>query len=619
MNTHSDLGGYQMGPSKKDAVLQVVELKNSVFATAGSYPGTPDEGAYVYINVVQHETVVFKFSVGPNGEPVFTQVAETPEKTAFVLGVGHGTTTSLNGQPGTGLYWVTDIQGLNLRIYDAVPQDGKLNLIKGLNVPGQIKFSRPTFGNGRVYLTTSTGDLVMVGSPVNPPLLCTSPIQFGEVTIGDPAGIEMEVSCRANIATTVTSIGLRVKTDFTLANVSTLPRAMTAGQNITFKATFFPKAPGPLSDDVQIGTTNGVANYATNTPVALRGIGRSLNPILFISPNTVSFPGIITGENTDGVERSFVLYNQGDTELVISDYDLSSVSESGPWLPEGSTVAGPFTFPVLPTSIPARGSITINVNFNPTENGNYGAYLLFRSNGGNRFVTIVGTSGGYPKAKLEFEKPDGSGWVEFEKDNPDFAFDFGTVYQQKTKTLRLRLTNAGNPGDGILGVTVSKPPIGASQVVGARNGVDLGEGTQLLPGESATAALFCSVPKSQINVGSYMANATWTMNLGDPVFGKHDLKFICHAAAEQGGPLSPNGQGRYRYLGCFKENNPGRQLESQLYGTDTLTNGQCMQDCFNSARNFMFVGTQYHRECWCGNSLPTLRVGDEDCNFDCTG
>ena len=38
-----------MGKNKKDAVLQVVELKNSVFATAGSYPGGADEGAYVYV------------------------------------------------------------------------------------------------------------------------------------------------------------------------------------------------------------------------------------------------------------------------------------------------------------------------------------------------------------------------------------------------------------------------------------------------------------------------------------------------------------------------------------------------------------------------------------------
>lgn len=43
---NSDLGGYQMGPNKKDAVLQTTEMLNSVFATAGSYP---HEGGYVYV------------------------------------------------------------------------------------------------------------------------------------------------------------------------------------------------------------------------------------------------------------------------------------------------------------------------------------------------------------------------------------------------------------------------------------------------------------------------------------------------------------------------------------------------------------------------------------------
>jgi hypothetical protein len=55
---------------------------------------------------VQHETVVFKFG-NSNGDPIFTQVAQTDETTAFILGVGHGVTTSMGGQPGTGIFWIT--------------------------------------------------------------------------------------------------------------------------------------------------------------------------------------------------------------------------------------------------------------------------------------------------------------------------------------------------------------------------------------------------------------------------------------------------------------------------------------------------------------------------------
>lgn len=53
---NSDLGGYQMGPNKKDAVLQTTEMLNSVFATAGSYP---HEGGYVYVGFPVHGHFVF--------------------------------------------------------------------------------------------------------------------------------------------------------------------------------------------------------------------------------------------------------------------------------------------------------------------------------------------------------------------------------------------------------------------------------------------------------------------------------------------------------------------------------------------------------------------------------
>ncbi|KAG0129679.1 hypothetical protein HOY82DRAFT_586064 [Tuber indicum] len=597
-----DLGGYQMGPNKKDAVLQTTELLNSVFATAGSYPL---EGGYVYVNVVQHPTVVFKFSVGPNGEPVFTQVAQSNEKTAFVLGVGHGTSTSLNGQPGTGLYWVTDIQGLNLRIYKAVPENGVLVLLKGLNIPAQIKFSRPTFGNGKAYLTTSDGNLVAVGSPVNPPMNCSSPIEFGNATIGG-AGVTKTLSCTANIAVSVTGIGPRMAQYFSVSDLPNFPLALTAGQTVSFKTTFKPTAPGPLSDDIYVNTTNSIANYADNTPIAVRGVATSLTPVLFISPNTVSFAGIITGENPDGYNRAVMIQNQGGTDLVITEIKVSTTGEAGPFLPPGTTVAGPFTFTGLPTTIPPESSVTANINFKPTTDGNFGAYVQFKTNGGTKFLTVVATAGSHPKALIEFEKVDGSGWTAYQ---PGVPFSFGTVFQQTTRTLRMRLTNFGNAS--LRHTDTFK--------ISARNGIDLGEGTELAAGQSATAQLFCSVPKSQVNVDAYVANSTWTMNTNDPTMGKQDIVFACDAVSEQLGPLKANSQGRYRYIGCFKENNPGRQLSNQLYGADDNENGKCMSGCAGAAQNFIFAGTQYHRECWCGNKIPTQKVGEEDCNFDCSG
>ena len=86
--------------------------------------------------------------------------------------------TSLNDQLGSGLVWVSDVEGLNVRIYNAVPVNGNLTLINSLNTPRATKFTRPVFGDGIVYQGTTPSYLNAYRSPVNLPLNCT-PLDFG--------------------------------------------------------------------------------------------------------------------------------------------------------------------------------------------------------------------------------------------------------------------------------------------------------------------------------------------------------------------------------------------------------------------------------------------------------
>jgi len=73
-----------------------------------------------------------------------------------------------------------------------------------------------------------------------------------------------------------------------------------------------------------------------------------------------------------------------------------------------------------------------------------------------------------------------------------------------------------------------------------------------------------------------------------------------------------------RYTGCFKENNPGRQLKTQLYADATNnTNAECIAACAKG--NYIFCGTQYNRECWAGPTIPVQQVDDGNCNYPCTG
>ena len=547
---------------------------------------------------------------------MFTYVADTPEKNAYVLGVGHGTTTSLNGQVGTGLLWTSDVEGSNLRIYNAVPSNGFLTLINSFVIPGVTKFTRPVFGDARAYMGTTQGALYGFGSPVNLPFNCSAPYDFGVVALKNSSA-PLTVQCQAVVNTVVTAVSLAGNKNFVVSGVPSLPLTVQAGSNFSFQAMFTPGQVGPLSSSVLLNTTaNG---YSPNMPVALKGTGESLNPLLAINPNTVSFTGVITGQQQGGVNSSVILYNQGNGILNITGIDFSIVSEGGATVQPNMTAGGPqvqqFTFYNVPTSIPAKSQAIVNVNFNPSQSGNFAVYLTVHSNGGNSILDVLATSGTYPAALIEFQAADGSGnWIPYTNGT---TFTFGAVTEQQTKTLKMRLTNSGDKNAGRLSVTVSKPPFGVPGIIGAANAVDLGEGTSLGAGESATASLFCSVPKSQVNVDSYNGSTTWTLNTGDPNMGKVFIPFSCQAVSEQVGPLAANGSATYRYDFCAVENNPGRQLSNMLFASPNNTNEMCITAC--GAAGYKYCGTQYLQECWAGNSVPIQSTLDRDCNYACTG
>ncbi|MCJ1306581.1 hypothetical protein MMC25_000224 [Agyrium rufum] len=608
-----NMGGYQNGPNKLDAVIEVFQNENSVYAGAGVYPL---EGGYIYINVIQYKTHVFKFSC-TNGVPAFTHVADSPEVNAYILGVGHGTVTSLNNQPGTGLVWTSDVEGSNLRIYNAIPVNGVMTEINSFVVPGTTKFTRPVFGDGIVYMGTTQGYFYGFGSPVNLPLNCTQQA-FGSVNLKATSPAQT-ITCKAGIDVQVTGVGLSGNPNFAITPPANLPLSVPAGSSFSFSATFTPGTVGPLSSSALVNTTNSVGGYSISTPVKLSGTGQSQAALLNINPNTVSYDGVITGQVVGGTNSSIIILNAGNAVLTVTQFQYSTQSETGPWITanisaDGNPSVGPFTFYGLPSSIPANSQTTVNINFNPTYSANFAAFVNVVTNGGTRVFDVVGTAGTYPNALLEFQTIDGSGWVEYDNTT---AFTFGNVNENSIRSLKMRLTNNGSTSAAKLSVTVSKPPFGVPGIIGAVNQIDLAEGTSLGPGESATATLFCAVPKSQVNVPAYNGSAGWTLNTGDPNFGKQHIDFICEAVAPQAGPLFPNGTAIYNYTGCAIENNPGRQLKTQLYVSTNNTNEMCITAC--SQAGYIFSGSQYQTECWCGNVSPRQLTTDGDCNYACAG
>jgi len=149
-----NLGGFKNGPGGKDGVLQVIKAPKGLYGGASSYPV---EGPYVYLPSPKAPITVFKWDSGAGN---FTQVAESPGELG---GRGGAVITSLDGKPGTGVVWVSDLNR-GLVAFKAVPVNGKLVEIPLPKTLPVTKYQRPTFGNARVY-TVSGNTLIAVGRP----------------------------------------------------------------------------------------------------------------------------------------------------------------------------------------------------------------------------------------------------------------------------------------------------------------------------------------------------------------------------------------------------------------------------------------------------------------------
>ncbi|MCJ1478593.1 hypothetical protein MMC13_007274 [Lambiella insularis] len=78
--------------------------------------------------------------------------------------------------------------------------------------------------------------------------------------------------------------------------------------------------------------------------------------------------------------------------------------------------------------------------------------------------------------------------------------------------------------------------------------------------------------------------------------------------------------GTSKYLGCFKDNNPWRQLAQASFTSSTsMTLDSCMSFC--AAKGYPLFGTEYTSECYCGSTLSATAnlTTSSSCNQFCNG
>jgi hypothetical protein len=459
-----NLGGYKMSSSGGDAILQTISPPNggSIFGNAGTYPL---EGGYLYINSMGSPTFVYSLGFDSNGRPSFTQVAATNDSSTGSVGVGPPTITTLKGQPGTGILWVSDKNGM--RAYNAVPVNGVMTKIPLPAVSSIIKFQRPAFGNGRYYVISGSGVIMGFGAPVSLPLSCSSPVEFGSLSIGSSA--IQTVNCTTNTA--ITNIkGLIIgSNEFKATNQSLPSGPLAAGNSFSFPVTFDltnfsltggstsapDEQPGVQTTALTIYIVNGATGFSTQVPITLTGVSVSQKPFLQITPLQVTFPGIVIGtsQGTTGSSSTILIKNSGQTDASILGYaysnDASDGSETNVTVSSSSALddAGVIrasNLLAIGTIIPASGSITISVTFSPNVTGNYFTLFKVYSTGGNPYTILTGTASTAPIALFEQSTSEG-GWTTISdctipSDGCIAQIDLGAV----STSTALRFTNKGS-------------------------------------------------------------------------------------------------------------------------------------------------------------------------------
>ncbi|XP_070417093.1 sialate:O-sulfotransferase 1 isoform X1 [Equus przewalskii] len=75
---------------------------------------------------------------------------------------------------------------------------------------------------------------------------------------------------------------------------------------------------------------------------------------------------------------------------------------------------------------------------------------------------------------------------------------------------------------------------------------------------------------------------------------------------------------RGTYVGCFSDDGQERTLKGAVfYDLRKMTIPHCQDAC--AERSYVYAGLEAGAECYCGNRLPAMSVGPEECNHECKG
>ena len=426
-----NLGGSAQGPGGGDA---------SVGPPAGPYNGIwghpafwGGDGGYVYQVENAGFLRAFQYGVNGGGLPVLSSVGTSASTFGYTS--GSPVVTSSGTSSGSALVWVVYGDGATgadgqLRAYDAVPVNGRLNLRYSAPIGTAAKFAVPATDGNRVYVGTRDGKVYGFGRPTTASLT-SSPTDFGNVAVGTIANATVTVTATR----TVTVSAITASAPFS-ATPPALPVTLTNGGTLSVPVRFTPTASGGANGTLMFTTDGGAV------PLNLHGTGTQTG--LGATPSSLAFGTVPTGANST---LSVSVTNTGTSAVTIN----------------GSTVpAAPFTATGLPANgsvLAAGASVSVTVAYAPTAVGNQSGSLVVTSSAGS--VTVPLTGAAVAGASQLTITP-----------NP---VAFGSVAVGQTATQTFDIANTGNIA---LTITKAAPPVGLFNT-----SAPISEGQKLAPGD----------------------------------------------------------------------------------------------------------------------------------------
>jgi hypothetical protein len=219
--------------------------------------------------------------------------------------------------------------------------------------------------SGNVAITSNGSNpnlnIALSGTGVAPGTLSANPtsLSFGTVQVGSSANLSETLTNTGGTTVTISQANV-TGTGFSITGL-TLPATLTAGQSLTFTATFAPTAGGAVSGNLAI--ISDAFNSTLN--IALSGTGGTPGQ-LAVSPGTLNFGNVVVNNSAS--------LNGSLTATGASVTVSSGSSNSSEFVLSGIT---------LPKTIAAGQSASFTVTFTPNASGAASGNLTFLSNASN--------------------------------------------------------------------------------------------------------------------------------------------------------------------------------------------------------------------------------------------